>query len=147
MGDEGLGWIHEHEVLVQFEDVDQYGMVHHPRYLMFMERARVALLGQIGMRAEDAREPEPGRVMGLVVLEVQLRYRKPARFLDQLVVRQGVRKLGAARIELDYAVERGAERIAEGHLQLAFVTAGGKPCRPSPSLRAALARMGSPLVQ
>lgn len=141
------GWIHEYAVFVQFEDVDPYSMVHHPRYLFFCERARVELMGRLGMRAEAARgEGEAGEAVGLVVLDAHLRYRTPARFLDELVVRQGVHRIGSARVDLDYCIQRGDERICEASLQLAFVRAGGRPCRAPATVRAGLARMGSPIL-
>ena len=47
------GWVHRHPVRVEFDEVDQYGIVHHARYWIYCERARVELMGTLGMRADS----------------------------------------------------------------------------------------------
>ena len=134
------GWIHRYPLRVQFEDVDQYGIVHHPRYLLFMERARVDLMGCLGMRA-DALD---GQHLGLIVAKAEVRFLRSARFLDALAVQQGCSNAGASRILLDYVIARGEERICTAQLTLAFVDATGRPVRAPTPIRGELARMGSP---
>ena len=133
-------WIHSYPLRVQFDDVDQYGIVHHPRYLVYCERARVDLMGQLGMR--------PGRSefegMGLVVLSLQVKYLQSARFLDELVVRQGCSRAGASRIQLDYTISRQEDLLVTAELVLAFVDSTGRPCRAPDSIRSGLQTMGAP---
>jgi acyl-CoA thioester hydrolase len=124
-------------VTVQFDEVDQYGIVHHPRYLVYLERARVDLMGRLGMRPGTSDH-------GLVVVEARLRYRASARFLDQLTVRQGCRSAGASRIELAYRVHRGGTAICDAELVLAFVDPSGRPVRASEPVRLGLRSMGVP---
>lgn len=131
------GWIHEYSVLVQFDEVDQYGIVHHPRYLIYMERARVALMGALGMRPGSSDH-------GIVVVEAKLRFRASARFLDSLVVRQGCRAAGASRVELVYRIERDGKLLCEADLVLAFVDPTGRPVRASEGIRQGLRSMGVP---
>ncbi len=134
------GWIHEYPLRVQFEDVDQYGIVHHPRYLLFMERARVDLMGRIGMRADNL----GGEHLGLIVVKAEVRFLRSARFLDELVVEQGCSKAGASRILLDYLLTRGGEKICQAQLTLAFVDRTGRPVRAPADIKAELVRLGVP---
>ncbi len=134
------GWIHEYPLRVQFEDVDQYGIVHHPRYLLFMERARVDLMGRIGMRADRL----GGEHLGLIVVKAEVRFLRSARFLDELIVAQGCSKAGASRIVLDYALRRGPDPICAAQLTLAFVDGSGRPVRAPADLKAELVRLGIP---
>ena len=132
------GWIHRYPVKVQFDEVDLYGIVHHPRYFVFCERARVELLGMLGMR------PGPHNELGLVVVAANARFRASARFLDELTVEQGCRRAGASRIELSYRIVRAETVLVTAELTLAFVGPDGKPCRAPAKLRDGLAGMGVP---
>lgn len=134
------GWIHRYPLMVQFEDVDQYGIVHHPRYLMYMERARVALMGAIGMRPDNL----GGEHLGLIVAKAEVRFLRSARFLDEVVVEQGCSNAGASRIVLDYVIRRGQEKVATAQLTLAFVDGTGRPVRAPADIRAELVRLGVP---
>ena len=124
-----------HPVRVEFEDVDMYGVVHHPRYLHFMERARVSLLHRLGFD----RASLDGGAAGLVVREISLRYRQPARFGDELVVELLVEKVGAASCSLVNPIRRrDGTLLATGRVSLVYVDSAGKPIRFSRELREAL---------
>lgn len=132
------GWVHRYPLKVQFDEVDAYGIVHHPRYFVFCERARVELMGLLGMR------PDVHDGLGIVVVAAQARFRVSGRFLDELVVEQGCRRAGASRIELACRILRGEEVLATIDLTLAFVGPDGKPTRAPQLLRDGLTRMGVP---
>jgi acyl-CoA thioester hydrolase len=134
------GWVHRYPVTVQFDEVDQYGIVHHPRYLVFFERARVELMGQLGMTVS---RPEITG-LGLIVASAEVKFLRSAGFLDELVVEQGCSQAGASRIKLVYRILRGNEVMAKAELVLAFVDASGRPCRAPSDIREGLAHMGVP---
>ena len=134
------GWVHRYPVRVQFDEVDQYGIVHHPRYFVFFERARVELMGRLGMTVD---RPEISG-LGLIVASAEVRFLRSAGFLDELVVEQGCKQAGASRITLVYRIMRGTEVMARAELVLAFVDATGRPCRAPADIRAGLGRMGVP---
>jgi len=134
------GWIHRYPVRVQFDEVDQYGIVHHTRYLVYMERARVQLLGELGMRPGGLEETQ----LGLIVSKMEVRFKASGQFLDELIVEQGCRSAGASRIELAYRITRDDTTLVEANLVLAFVDKTGRPCRAPDSLRSGLGSMGTP---
>lgn len=134
------GGIHRYPLRVQFDDVDQYGIVHHPRYLIYMERARVDLMGHLGMRADRL----DGRHLGLIVAKVEVKFLRSARFLDDLLVEQGCGKVGASRVIFAYRIARADETICTATLTLAFVDSSGKPVRAPEDLRGGLAGLGLP---
>lgn len=138
--EEAQGWVHRYSLRVQFDEVDQYGIVHHPRYFVFFERARVELMGLLGMTID---RPEVSG-LGLIVASAQIQFQRSATFLDELVVEQGCRQAGASRISLAYRILRGTEVLAKAELVLAFVDGSGRPCRAPADIRAGLSRMGVP---
>ena len=135
-------WVHEFPVRVQFDEVDQYGIVHHARYWIYCERARVELMGVLGMRADSL----DGDLLGLVVVEATVQYKTPSRFLDELIVEQGCRRIGASRTVLCYRIRRGSTVIANAEMVLAVVDGTGRPVRAPTLLRDGLQRMGIPGV-
>ena len=134
------GWVHRYPLRVQFDEVDQYGIVHHPRYFVFFERARVELMGLLGMTVS---RPEITG-LGLIVASAEVKFLRSAGFLDELIVEQGCSQAGASRIKLVYRILRDTEVMAKAALVLAFVDYSGRPCRAPADIRKGLAGMGVP---
>jgi len=95
------------------------GIVHHARYLSYMEVARVEWLRRRGVTYADWTR----RGMHLPVVEVSVRYRSPARFDDDLDIETSLGEVRAATVRFDFRLVRVPERIlcAEGWTRLAHV--------------------------
>lgn len=131
-------WVHRYPLRVQFDEVDQYGIVHHSRYFIYLERARVDLLAELqkkggGMPLDFT----------LIVVSADIKYRTPAKFLDEVVVEQRVHKMGASKLQLAYRIVRGKDVVCEALLVLAFISMDGRPIRAPEILRDALKFMGA----
>jgi acyl-CoA thioester hydrolase len=87
---------------VNYSETDQMGVVYHARYLVWLDIARTEHLRLAGMSYRDLE----ARGLRLVVAEVAVRYRQPARYDDRIRVRCWVRDLASRRIDFGYAVER-----------------------------------------
>ena len=107
-----------HPIRVGYADTDQGGVVHHSVYLRWMEQARVELLRANGI---DYRSLEYDRKMALPVAEASLKYRRPARFDEELEVECRLGKLGRASLRFDYRIERGDELLTEAQITLACI--------------------------
>jgi acyl-CoA thioester hydrolase len=88
-------------VRVYYEDTDSGGVVYYANYLKFMERARTELLRSIGFEQDEIRQQ-----LGIVfaVSRVNIQYRKPARFNDELNVITSISALGKASIQFKQSV-------------------------------------------
>lgn len=98
-------------VRVYYEDTDAGGVVYHANYLRFMERARTEWLRQLGVE-QDWLAQEHGVVF--VVGSIDIQYRKPARFNEQLFVTANVSQIGRASIAFAQAVLRP---VAQGEME------------------------------
>ncbi len=107
-----------HPIRVGYADTDQGGVVHHSVYLRWMEQARVELLRTNGV---DYRSLEYDRKMALPVAEATLKYRRPARFDEELLVECRLGKLGRASMRFDYRIVRGDELLTEAQITLACI--------------------------
>ncbi len=102
-----------------------YGIVHHSKHLVYLERARIKLFHDHGLDPGNLSETN----FGLVVVDAKLQFRTPARFQDELAVETRVDRISPVTTTLDYRIVRGPEVIMEGLLRLAAIDATGKPRR------------------
>lgn len=131
---------HRYAIGVQFEDVDMYGVVHHPNYLRYMERARVQLLGELGVAPSDM----DGSKLGLVLQDFELRFHLPARFLDQLEVQTWIQRVRGASVVLSYRITNGQTVVVEAVCTLVCVAADGRAQRLPDDLRETLLLHATP---
>jgi acyl-CoA thioester hydrolase len=124
--------MHQIRIRVRFDEVDQMGVVHHPRYLVYFEVARTRYMRDLGIRYRDV-------VRGgthLAVIEVGVRYLRPARYDEVLTVATRCAAASGARVALEYEVRRGEELLATGFTRLASIDHGGRAKRMPADVRA-----------
>jgi acyl-CoA thioester hydrolase len=78
---------HETNIIVRFNEIDAYRVAWHGHYVAWMEIGRNALSGQFGLDADQL------SVAGFLgpVIDLQLKYLRPARFNDQITIRTRLR--------------------------------------------------------
>jgi acyl-CoA thioester hydrolase len=113
-------------IRVRFADTDQMGVAHHASYLTYFEAGRVEYL-----RRRDLSYVEwLGIPVRLPIVELSMRFHRPARFDQQLVVTTWVDKLTQYSIRFAYRVsEVGANEktyIVKGHTRQALTDAAGE---------------------
>lgn len=128
------------DLAVQFDDVDMYGVVHHARYVLYMERARIDLFVRIG----HPPSPEVGTDGVLMVTGLEVSYLWPSRLLDTLRVETHCQRVRGSMIMLASRILAGDEVRAEGVVKLAFVGVDGKLQRVPAGLKAALLDPATP---
>ena len=80
-------------IRVYWEDTDAGGIVFYANYLKFFERARTEWLRSLGIGQQALREETGGM---FVVTDAQLRYLRPARLDDELIVTAQLEQAGRA---------------------------------------------------
>jgi acyl-CoA thioester hydrolase len=115
-------------VAVRYAETDMMGIVYHGSYLPWFEIGRTTLLKDHGL---SYRELEAAGYR-LPVLEVGVKYLKPAFYDDTLTIVTTLGEKPVLRIELAYQVLRGDELLATGHTAHAFIDREGRPVRPPP---------------
>ncbi len=88
-------------VRVYYEDTDSGGVVYYANYLKFMERARSELLRSIGFEQDEIQQ-ELGIIFA--VFSANIKYKKPARFNDELNVISTITSLGKASIHFKQSI-------------------------------------------
>ncbi len=90
---------------VNYSEVDPMRVAYHARYVVWLDLARTEHLRRTGV---SYRELEEGGLL-LAVAEVNIRYRRPARYDDLVRVRCWVRDLASRRIVFGYAIEHAED--------------------------------------
>ena len=99
-----VGQEHHFALTVYFEDTDTAGVVYYANYLKFMERARSDMIRAVGVDQGAALRSDGSAYF---VTEVAIRYRRPARLGDDLVVVSNVETVRAASVDIHQRVMRG----------------------------------------
>lgn len=127
---------HLYAVRAYYEDTDLSGIVYHANYLRWFERARSDLLRRLGIDQRAAIEAGEG---AYAVSELALRYLRPARLDDDVLIETRCTELGAASCRMAQRASRGGETLVEATLRVGFITPGGRPRRQPAPWRAAFA--------
>ena len=133
-----MAYTYTHEHRVRYRECDPMGVVYHTHYLDFFEVARTEALRHAGVRYRDLEAD--GIIMPVV--DVEVHYRRPARYDDLLVVDAHFSQMPDVRVPIDYTGRRDGETevLATGHTTLCFMDAEARrPVRPPAAVREAFA--------
>lgn len=128
---------HFYAVRVYYEDTDLSGITYHANYLRWFERARSDLLRRLDIDQRAAIEAGEG---AYALSEVNLKYLRPAKLDDDVVIETRCTELKAASCRMHQQARRGDDLLAEAHLRVGFVSPSGRPIRQPEEWRAAFAR-------
>ena len=120
------GTEHRFALTVYFEDTDTAGIVYYANYLKFMERARSDMLRAAGIDQRAAKEAGEGVY---AVAEVNIRYLRPAKLGDDLLVLSTVEQVRAASVLIHQRVMRGDQTLADARVTAAFLDLTDRPKR------------------
>ena len=98
----------EARVRVRYAETDQMGVVYHANYLVWVEVGRVELMRSLGFDYGTL-EREEGCL--IAVVEATARYRLPARYDDELVIRTQVSGARSALIKFAYTITRVVDEV------------------------------------
>lgn len=126
---------------IYWEDTDAGGIVFYANYLKFFERARTEWLRSLGLGQQNLRELTGGM---FVVTDARLRYLRPARLDDELIVTASLQEGGRASLTIrqqallkpEQMIESQPVLLCEGTIRLGWVDAATlRPARiPGPLL-------------
>ena len=114
-----------HQIRVRFAETDAMGIVHHSRYLPYLEEARVAYLRHIGHPYSEWRDDGQDSA----VLEAYLRYLKPLRFDDLIDVHLTLGAATRTTFQIAYLITLGGSTAAAAVTVHGMVNAQGRPVR------------------
>ena len=105
--------VNETRLRVRYAETDQMGVVYHSNHFIWFEIGRVELLRQLGF---SYREMENEDQCYIAVVDARCRYRAPARYDDEIIVRTHLKNVRESVIHFAYELLRAPDNtlLAEG---------------------------------
>ena len=120
-------------IRIYFEDTDSGGVVYHSNYLKFMERARTEWLRSIGI---DQRHLKQDNHIMFVVHRIDIQFKLPARFNDDLIVKSELKDIGSSKIEFRQMIYRNDEMLIDASVDIVCIDSEKfKPVRIPPTIK------------
>lgn len=121
---------YEHRVKVRYGETDQMGVVHHANHLLYLEEARTEYMIRLGCPYAEVERAG----VGLPVRRLDVRYRGPALYGDELAVEVTVEDVRAASIRFGYRLWRVGDgaAVADSTVELACVNLADRRPRMLP---------------
>ena len=125
----------EFPIRIYWEDTDAGGIVFYANYLKFFERARTEWLRSLGIGQQQLREQTGGI---FVVTDARLRYLRPARLDDELIVTAQLQETSRASLTIvqqallnnEQAPNQPRALLSEGTIRIGWVDAASmRPAR------------------
>ena len=103
----------ESRLRVRYAETDQMGVVYHSNYFIWFEIGRVELMRQLGFAYRDIEQQDGCYI---AVVDARCRYKAPARYDDEIVVRTHLKNVRESLIHFGYQVVRESDGtlLAEG---------------------------------
>ena len=116
----------ETRIRVRYAETDQMGVVYYSNYLIWMEIGRTDFCLQSGFRYRDM-EADEG--IAIAVVEAQCRYRAPARYDDEVIVRTYLRRLRKRTLLFFYEIlhAESGRLLADGTTTHVVVDTNARP--------------------
>lgn len=103
---------------VRYAETDQMGVVYYGNYAQYFEMGRTEWLRSLGITYRWMEE----NGIQLPVLDLQVTYKKPAKYDDLLTIKTTLVKMPTVRIQFYYEIENEkGELMTSGTTTLAFV--------------------------
>lgn len=131
---------YETKIRVRYAETDRMGYVYYGNYATFYEIGRVETFRKLGISYKKLEDS--GIIMP--VLELKIKFIKPAKYDDLLIIKTVIRKLPSVRIYFEYEIfsinpsphrksesNYNKELLNVGETTLVFINfQNGKPCKP-----------------
>jgi len=135
--------VNESRLRVRYAETDQMGVVYHSNHFVWFEVGRVELLRQLGFSYRDMERDDNCH---MAVVDARCRYRAPATYDDEIIVRTHIKNVRESLVHFGYELRRVSDGllIAEGETTHIAID-GNKKIRTFPekymrALRAAVGR-------
>lgn len=117
--------IAESRVRVRYAETDQMGVAYYANYFVWFEVGRSQFCRECGFSYRDM-EKETGLFM--IVAEAHCRYKTPARYEDDLIIRSRVEELTRRTLRFGYEINRAdGALVATGHTLHVLINSEGRP--------------------
>ena len=126
-------FVHSSNIRIRYSETDQMGYCYYGNYAQFLEIGRVETLRTVGISYKELEE----KGIMLPVVELNIKYLKPALYDDLIEIRTYLKKTPGVRIEFDYEIyNEKNELLTTAYTSLVFISSKTmKPVQAPEDLR------------
>jgi acyl-CoA thioester hydrolase len=108
-----LAVVNETRIRVRYAETDQMGIVYHANHFIWFEVGRVEFLRQLGFSYKDMEQQDN---CFIAVVDARCRYKAPAIYDDEIIVRTWLKNIRESVIHFGYELVRSGDGtvLAEG---------------------------------
>lgn len=97
----------ETKLRVRYAETDQMGVVYHSNFVIWFEVGRVELLRQLGFKYSEMEQKDDCHIP---VVDLRVRYKSPALYDDEIVLRTEIKNVRSSLLHFGYEVFRESDR-------------------------------------
>ena len=105
-------------IRVRYGETDQMGVVYHGNYATYFEVARTEWLRSLELNQADLKKKD--KIM-FVVANVNIDYKKAARFNDELDIETSLDNIGASKVDLTQNIMKNSELYTSAKVSIACI--------------------------
>jgi acyl-CoA thioester hydrolase len=127
------GVVCESRLRVRYAETDQMGVVYHANHFIWFEIGRVEYMRQLGFTYRDM---EREHDCFIPVVDARCRYKSPARYDDEIIVRTHLKNVRESAIHFGYELVRAGDGqlLAEGETTHLIIDAKMKAAALPPNI-------------
>lgn len=112
-------------ITVEFEDIDSYGIIHHPKILYYFERARVHFF--LDNNVDITNLP-----FGIVLRNINIQFKRQLYFLDKINIELTAKNIDKYRFDLHYNVKKDNLTANIAAIEMVSIDLATKKLAPIP---------------
>ena len=97
----------ETKLRVRYAETDKMGVVYHSNFVIWFEVGRVELMRQLGFQYSEMEAEDNCHIP---VVDLRVRYKAPALYDDEIVIRTQIKNVRSSLLHFSYAVFREPDR-------------------------------------
>ena len=117
--------MYTYSIVVQFEDIDSYGIIHHPKVLYYMERARVNFFNDNGISIKTEKN-------GLVLRNINIQLKSQILMFDTLILELTTKHIDTYRFTFHYEIKRSGKLMTVSETEMVIINLETKKLIPIP---------------
>jgi acyl-CoA thioester hydrolase len=98
----------ETRLRVRYAETDKMGVVYHSNFVIWFEVGRVELLRQLGFQYKEMESEDNCHIP---VVDLRVRYKAPAQYDDEIVVRTQIKNVRSSLLHFSYEIFRESDRM------------------------------------
>jgi acyl-CoA thioester hydrolase len=98
----------ETKLRVRYAETDKMGVVYHSNFVIWFEVGRVELLRQLGFQYSEMEAEDNCHIP---VVDLRIRYKAPAQYDDEIVVRTEIKNVRSSLLHFSYEIFRDGNRM------------------------------------